>query len=335
MPSFYREQAKRLVQRAAGESPDILYGHNPLTCAIASRHLHERNPDIPFLYEAHGIMRDFSNVGPGHPLSAFRDHLTRRMLGRFERRVFDRIDTAVAQTQAAKRRIVELYGIKDDRVAVIHNGVDLDHFSPHRWRTDGAALRWQHNWNNQTIVFYAGYLDEVNGTAALIDAAVNLPADAACRLKVVFAGKGPREPDVHKAASAHPDRIEFLGSIPHCDMPKYYAATDVFVIPRPPYRPAETLLPMKLLEAMAMEKRVLVSSVAGMTDVVRDGVNGLVFPKDRPGDLKDRLIECARHDPSDTSLGQHARETVMSRFSWSESRKQLASLYQRCAAATR
>lgn len=335
LPAFYREQAKRLVERAAGEAPDILYGHNPLTCAIASQGFHVQNPKVPFIYEAHGIMRDFSNVGPGHPLSAIRDNLTRRMLGRFERRVFSQIDTAVAQTHAAKRRIAELYHLNDDQIEVIHNGVDLDRFSPDKWCDTRQTIRRDRQWKEKTIVFYAGYLDEVNGIAALLNAACALPAESAKRIKIVIAGKGPREKDVIRAAETHPDRVEFLGSLPHDAMPGYYAATDVFVIPRPPYRPAETLLPMKLLEAMAMEKLVLVSSVAGMTDVVCDGQNGLVFPKDKPGELRERLMACVRHDPSDASLGQRARETVMSRFSWRESRRQLASLYRRCADATR
>ncbi|HRW52227.1 MAG TPA: glycosyltransferase family 4 protein [Phycisphaerae bacterium] len=327
-PSYYRSQAQRLVEAAGVERPDLLYGHNPLTCAIASRHYHGSRPDVPFIYEAHGIMRDFSNVGPGHPLSAIRDHLTRRILGAVERGVFARVDVAIAQTHAAKQRIAELYGLSDDRIAVIHNGVDLDRFSADFWRHKRAEIRQARSWKERRVVFYAGYLDEVNGTAALLNIAAAAPTDADRQLKFVFAGKGPRENDVRRAAAVHPDRIEFLGAVPHDEMPGYYAAIDVFVIPRPPFRPAETLLPMKLLEAMAMEKLVIVSSVAGMTDVVRDGDNGLVFPKERPSALRDALLRIGSA-PSVLSLGKRARETVLARFSWPESRSQLDALYTR------
>lgn len=328
LPGFYREQARRLIEPAIDEAPDILYGHNPLTCALASHAYHRLHPEIPFLYEAHGIMRDFSNVGPGHPLSAIRDGLTRRMLGRLERRVFADVHVAIAQTHAARRRIIELYGQKEDRVAVIHNGVDLDHFSAARWRSQGAAIRSRRGWEQKTIVFYAGYLDEVNGTATLIDAAMGLTANDRKRLKIVIAGKGPRESDVRRAAEAHPECIEFLGAVPHDEMPHYYSATDVFVIPRPPFRPAETLLPMKLLEAMAMEKLVVVSSVAGMTDVVEEGKNGLVYPKGNPRALPG-ILQRLPSDESADAMRRRARETVATRFSWTDSRAQLDDLYHR------
>ena len=77
-----------------------------------------------------------------------------------------------------------------------------------------------------------------------------------------------------------------------------------------------------------MEKLVIVSSVAGMTDVVKDGDNGLVFPKERPAALRDALARIGSA-PLDSSLGKRARETVVARFSWPESRSQLDALYRR------
>jgi len=326
--SYYRRQADRLMRHALKRNPDILYGHNPLTCALASLAFHRQRPDIPFVYEAHGIMRDYSNVGPGHPLSALRDGITRRALGRFEAPVFKAVDCAIAQTRAAGTRIKELYRLPPDRIFVVHNGVDLDRFDPRKWNTERDALRSKHGWQDNTIVFYAGYLDEVNGIAALLEATRNLSEKAATRIKVVIAGKGPRAVAVEDAARQYPSRLEFLGSVPHDAMPAYYAASDVFVIPRPPFRPAETLLPMKLLEAMAMEKVVLVSNVGGMTDVVHDNRNGMLFAKGDTAALTEQLERCADLPPSMTQWGKAARVTVKDRFCWKSSRAQLNELFE-------
>src|SRR5690606_14765294 len=75
-PGYYRRQAEALVGRVAGEPFDLLYGHNPLTCAMAAAIFRASHPGVPFIYEAHGIMRDYSNVGPRRPFSALRDGLT-------------------------------------------------------------------------------------------------------------------------------------------------------------------------------------------------------------------------------------------------------------------
>ncbi len=327
-PRYYRKQADRLVLEASSRKPDVLYGHNPLTCALASLAFHRRRPSMPFIYEAHGIMRDYSNVGPGHPLSALRDGLTRRLLGHYEKRVFASVDIAIAQTTAARNRIVELYNFKKNHTRVIHNGVDADRFNPVRWTAERHEIRTRRGWQNQTVIFYAGYLDEVNGIAALLDATRRLPQSVAENLKVVIAGKGPRAGDVRNAAAQNPDRLEFLESLPHDAMAAHYAASDVFVIPRPPFRPAETLLPMKLLEAMAMEKIVLVSDVGGMTDVVTDQQNGIVFRKGDTVALLEALSHCANMTASMQRLGKTARETVLSRFSWQASRAELNALFE-------
>jgi len=326
--SYYRRQADRLVRHALKRDPDILYGHNPLTCALASLAFHRQRPNLPFVYEAHGIMRDYSNVGPGHPLSALRDGITRRALGRYEAPVFEAVDCAIAQTRAAGTRIEVLYRLPPDRICVVHNGVDLDRFNPSKWNTERDKLRSKHGWQDKTIVFYAGYLDEVNGIAALLEATRNLSEKAAVRVKVVIAGKGPRAGAVDDAARQYPSRLEFLGSVAHDAMPAYYAASDVFVIPRPPFRPAETLLPMKLLEAMAMEKTVLVSDVGGMTDVVQDSHNGMLFAKGDTAALTERLESCAELTPSMNELGKAARVTVKDRFCWKTSRAQLSELFE-------
>ena len=325
---YYRRQAERLLRLALTRKPDILYGHNPLTCALASLAFHRQRPHIPFVYEAHGIMRDYSNVGPGHPLSALRDGITRRALGRYEAPVFEAVDCAIAQTRAAGTRIQDLYRVPQDRICVVHNGVDLDRFDPRKWNTKRDELRSQHGWQNRTIVFYAGYLDEINGIAALLEATRRLNEKVANRIKVVIAGKGPRAGAVEDAAHEYSDRLEFLGSIPHDDMPILYAASDVFVIPRPPFRPAETLLPMKLLEAMAMEKVVLVSDVGGMTDVVHDGYNGMVFAKGNKAALTEGLRRCVNLAPPMINWGKAARTTVGDRFCWDSSRAKLNELFQ-------
>jgi hypothetical protein len=90
---------------------------------------------------------------------------------------------------------------------------------------------------------------------------------------------------------------------------------------------AETLLPLKLLEAMAMGKTVLVSDVAAMAEVVTDERNGLVFEKGNHDDFLRKLEAMAASGGGLENLGRRARQDVLDKYSWETSRRQLQSVY--------
>jgi glycosyltransferase involved in cell wall biosynthesis len=142
-------------------------------------------------------------------------------------------------------------------------------------------------------------------------------------------GRGPLQSRVEQAARANRDLIEYAGLVDHDQMPAYYAACDVFVIPRPPLAPGEAFVPMKLLEAMAMEKLLLVSDVAAMAEIVTDGQNGLVFRKGSTADFTHKLEAIAAPDARCPELGRRARQDVLDQYTWQASRQQLQSIYRR------
>ena len=112
-------------------------------------------------------------------------------------------------------------------------------------------------------------------------------------------------------------------------MPALMGAADLFMIPRPSCLPAETLMPIKLLEAMAMGRDVLVSSVGAMREVVRDGENGYVFGSDDPAGFIQTLERVMANQSTGCLLGENARRWVAARFSWDAARQALREAYAR------
>jgi len=110
-------------------------------------------------------------------------------------------------------------------------------------------------------------------------------------------------------------------------MPVYYQLCDVFMIPRPSTLSAETLTPLKILEAMAMEKVVLVSNVGGMAEAIRHGENGYLFSKGNIGELKRVLLNIIQEDC--IGIGKNARESVLKKYTWEISANILQKIYRR------
>jgi len=327
----HRLQASEFVKRSESKSVDIIHGHNPLACAMACID-YKRLHGIPLVYEAHGIMRDFSNVpqffGPVGPLNAASLWLLRRGLSYYERQVLSVADHLITQTESSKRRLMELYELDDKPITVIENGVDSSKFDPAFWWEQREIIRSKYGWQDRIVCLYAGFLDKVNGIEFLLQGLSRLTGARQRRLKIVLLGRGPLQGEVERAAEEYGDLLDFLGLVDYSEMPGYYAACDVFMIPRLPLGPGEMFLPMKLLEAMAMGKIVLVSDVLAMAEVVCDGENGLVFEKGSIDDFLRKLEAIVVQDGRLSELGQRARQDVLDRYTWEASRKKLQLVYE-------
>ncbi|MBV8454664.1 MAG: glycosyltransferase family 4 protein [Deltaproteobacteria bacterium] len=103
------------------------------------------------------------------------------------------------------------------------------------------------------------------------------------------------------------DAVTITGMVDNVE--DYLAASDVFVIPS--YREGFS---RALLEAMSMNLAVVATTIRGNREVIKDGVNGLLYP---PRDV-DQLANHLRRLHDDAGLrrhiGQKARETVLERF---------------------
>jgi glycosyltransferase involved in cell wall biosynthesis len=212
-----------------------------------------------------------------------------------------------------------MYPIGDKPMTVVRNGVDAEFFAPAAWDAAAKEIREEYAWGSQIIIMYAGYLDEVNGIRFVVECLSQLPPEVQGKVRFVFLGRGPNARMLEKAQEEYPELVQYIGSVAYDRIPSFYGACDVFMVPRPSTAPAESLLPVKLLEAMAMEKAVLVSDVAAMAETVAHGESGLVFRKGEPASFVEEVTGIARGKYDLSGLGVRAREIVASEFSWKRS----------------
>ena len=102
-----------------------------------------------------------------------------------------------------------------------------------------------------------------------------------------------------------------LGAVPHHDLPRYLAASDVFVAAAT----GQESFGVVLAEAMAAGLPVVATDIAGYREVVRDGVDGLLAPaSDAPA-----LATGLRRLLDDAVLADRLRQAGRARaeeFSW-------------------
>ena len=109
------------------------------------------------------------------------------------------------------------------------------------------------------------------------------------------------------------------GLVPHDDVRRWYSLIDIAPFARKSQPVTELVSPIKPLEAMAMGKAVVVSSVRGMEDMVSHGETGQVFPSGDVVALESELHRLLENVSLRQSLGRAARRWVVDKRSWSQS----------------
>jgi len=323
LKNWYRNAAELGTFAEAGHF-DLVYGHNPMEFALAaSRYSSHKN--IPLIYECHGLMRDSLPLSR-NPIKRLYNQLGNWWLTRGESEIIRKATRVVVQTNSMKSRLEKELNIPGERLAVVYNGVDVDFFKPGISNSEVNKLKTELKAGDKTIFSYFGFLDHNNGIKFFLDSLSKLPDNLKKKIKILIVGRGPSSALVKKF-SENNDFLVYLGLVDYQKIPLYYQASDVFVIPRPSNLATETLLPMKLLEAMAMEKLVLVSDVGGMTEVIQHEKNGLVFKHQDEHDLRMAITTIIKNFNSFQQIRKQARITVLTDFSWKESRKKLSSIY--------
>jgi glycosyltransferase involved in cell wall biosynthesis len=97
------------------------------------------------------------------------------------------------------------------------------------------------------------------------------------------------------------DRFIFTGF--RSDVPRIVSALDLFVLCT--HREG---LPLSILEAMALGKPVIATSVDGIPEVIEDGVTGYLHGHERSDELADAILRCIEHPELAKKVGDAARE---------------------------
>lgn len=207
------------------------------------------------------------------------------------------------------------------KISIVKTGVDTHRFSP---QNDGSVLRAKYGFDsNDKVLLFAGALDKdhrYKGVDYLIRAMRQVSNDKG-HIKLVIVGGGELVPELKKLAqelNLGRDVI-FTGSVPHEQLPPYYAMCDIFVLPS---ISGPESCGFVVLEAMASGKPAIVSDLPGVRDNVEEGRTGLKVPPKDSQALAQTILRLAEDDSLRNEMAHNARAEVKN-YSW-----------QKCAAET-
>lgn len=228
---------------------------------------------------------------------------------RAEKRMLEhpRLRAVICNSRMVRDEIQRGFRIAPEKLHVIYNGVDLEHFHPkHRERLRSAARAEIGCSQYQRVFVFVGSGFSRKG----LDAAIQAVSRTRFWLVVVGKDKFPGTPG---------ERVRFLGG--REEVRPYYAAADCFVLPSR-YDP----FPNTVLEAMAMGLPAIVSSRCGAAEVIEQGVNGWTCQPDDVAGIVRLMQEADRAISAGPRMGAAARASA-ERFGIDAMAKQLVDLY--------
>jgi glycosyltransferase involved in cell wall biosynthesis len=214
----------------------------------------------------------------------------------------------LAVSGALKADMVAL-GIDGDKIEVHYTGLDQSRFAPRDRASEKAKLGI-----DGPLVLSVGALIPRKGQHLLIAALPALPGAT-----LVLAGQGASESEYRALASrlGVADRVRFLGSVPHDDLPALFAAADVMALVS-----SSEGLANAWVEALACGTPIVASDVGGIRELLKTPEAGRIVAQD-PAAIAAAIADILASPPS-----REAVSANVSAFSWDENARQLAAFFR-------
>ncbi|AAV44904.1 MULTISPECIES: glycosyltransferase family 4 protein [Haloarcula] len=276
---------------------DVVHAHSHLFFSSNLTAAYSRVTDIPLAVTCHGLMSQRV------PEWFSRFHLN--TVGRF---TYNAADVLFSYTAPERERLRDL-GVSSD-IRVIHNGIDVDRFTP-----VGATYDRITDATGPAVVF-VGRLVEGKRPRDVLKAFQTVQNNIP-EAKLFFCGDGPLRDKLEQIVERENMResIRFLERVPYQEMPAVYRAADLFVLAS-----RTEGFPRSVMESMACATPILSTRLEQTEQVIEQA--GRTVPVGDTTALADAMSSMLDDRAALRKLGQAGREIVMREYDWSETVEQ-------------
>src|SRR5256712_1211605 len=255
--------------------------------------------DLPLISTIHA-----TEIGRGGSL----DGEYRRKVRDIERLLVEQSDGIICCSNYMLDHIQHVLGAVKTKIRVIPNGVEASRFNNGR---QPQPIPTGVSEDRKTIL-YVGRIVREKGIFTLLDAFEKLRKQGK-DVRLVLVGEGPLKEDLAKEVLRRKlnDRVKLAGFVDEKELVSLYNSSDVFVLASH-YEP----FGMVALEAMASRVPVVVSNVAGLSEIVEDGITGVKVPVSDSRALADGILRVLDEREFSAQLKENAYRMVQARDRW-------------------
>jgi glycosyltransferase involved in cell wall biosynthesis len=248
-------------------------------------------------------------------------------------RLYRAADRVVAHSETDRQRLVEIYGLGRDAAAVVpHGAYDFRFGRPGTIGRDEARQQLGIPIGRKVLLFF-GLIKRYKGLKYLLSAfdRIERSRDDTMLWIVGDIARGDaedfRSESDRLARLAGRERVRTrIGYVPVEDIPTYFAAADLVVLPY-----SETSQSGVLLSAYGAGKPVVVTDVGSLAETVEEGKTGVVVPARDPEAIARAALGLLADPARLEEMGQRARQLAQSSYSWYAVARRTVEVYRETA----
>ncbi len=224
-----------------------------------------------------------------------------------------------ANSNIVKETIVS-WGIKPEKIEIIEDRVDCNHFNVN---INGNEIREKFEIKDYMVISI-GSLIAIKGFDTLINS-VKIVKKSLDNIKFVIIGDGEKEEELLKQIkkSGVEKNVILCGNVPYNDLPKYFAACDLFV--HPSYVES---MGRVILEAQASGKAVIATNIGGIPEAVSNE-SAILLPSKNPEILAETIVKLLKDKETRTKMGIIGRELMLNKFEFWKQEEKLIKFYDK------
>jgi len=215
----------------------------------------------------------------------------------------DRINAAkkvITISEYNKRYLIKKFHIPEEKIAVVHSGINLDYF------TENSVLK-----NGEKIILSVARLHPVKGLDNLIKACGILD-NKRIDFKCFIIGRGEEKDNLEKLINELNlnDKVFLLGAKPLEEVREFYKKATVFVLPS-----RQETMGVTTMEAMASGLPVISTNIYGIPELVEHRVSGFLVSPDNEKEVAFRIEKLLEDENIRARIGKMGRKKIEEKFS--------------------
>jgi len=227
-----------------------------------------------------------------------------------EREAVNDCQRVIVSTENEKGELIRHYGALPDKIGIVPCGVNMELFQP----VDRTTARQALGLTDDNILLFVGRIDPLKGADRLIKAIPYLNSYSSLRL-IIIGGDEYSQNEMDKLRKLTgeldiEDRVTFQGMVKQEQLPYFYSAADVCVVPS--YYESFGLV---ALESLACGTPVVATDVGDLKNIIRQGETGYIVAENTPRNLADSINSILSGPPRDIASAFFVRASI-SGYSW-------------------
>jgi glycosyltransferase involved in cell wall biosynthesis len=207
------------------------------------------------------------------------------------------------------------------KITVLHDGINTDYFKPDlNSKPVLPQIKLGLSGAKEIVTYVSRGLEPYRGFPQFMEAtALILEKRPECHIVIVgedkvFYGSKPPDGKTFKQLALEKTgldttRVHFTGYIPYDRYLKVLQASSAHVYLTYPF-----VLSWSMLEAMSAGCLVLASNTPPVTEVIRDGHNGILFDFFSPREIAGKVNDALDHQEDMLQIRHYARETILKKY---------------------